>query len=479
MGSEWTRREFVWGLAAVAGVEAAYGSKGAFSTQPLLRLGVASDIHINRSWNQEHYLEKALRWFDAQGADAVLFPGDIAHLGRISELESFARVWDRVFPKNRGRDGRSVERMIVTGNHEFAFWPGLWDRTSEEEMARDRLDYADNMIRTWERLFGEKYEPIWRKEVKDITFIGRQWQGDARNVPPDIESYMKSAAATLPKNRPFFYCQHAHPDNTCYGTGASFDKGASTRALSPFANAVALSGHSHHSLVDDRSVWQGTFTSIACGCVQEAGYGGRGYENALAPYHPSYRNQRMKCLPAFGNEGRCCALVEVYEDRLIVRRRSLQWDELLGPDWVVNLPAVVGGDYDFVRQRMTRGAPQFPRDAKITCEIAQDPDSAGPGLKGKPCLRLMFPRAESREGSRVFDYIVRVLVNGREEMCLKVLSYDFCLPPAHANAPGECLIGLQEIPAGEITFVVTPRNCYGTEGRCISVVWKKQEPLCG
>ena len=49
---------------------------------PLLRFGIASDVHILRDWsdpftpgltNQALHLEKALRWFDAEGAEAVQF----------------------------------------------------------------------------------------------------------------------------------------------------------------------------------------------------------------------------------------------------------------------------------------------------------------------------------------------------------------------------------------------------------------------
>ena len=462
-----TRRGFIGCSTAFGAVRLCGEGLSDVTRKPLLRLGVASDVHLCRNWDQERYLASALRWFDGQGVDAVLFPGDIAHLGRISELESFAHVWDEVFPGCRGSDGRPVVRMVVTGNHEFADWPGLWDRVSEDEMRTDRLDYADNMSRTWERLFGERFEPIWRKEIKGVTFIGRQWRELARKSTLDIEAYMRLVADELPKGRPFFYCQHAHPDGTCYDSIESFDRGASYRALSCFPNAVALSGHSHNSVVDDRSVWQGAFTSIGCGCVQEGGSSYRGYENALAPYWPSYKTQRMRCLPAFGNEGRCCLMMDVYPDGLIVRRRSLQWDESLGEDWKIDVPAVVGGRFDFSRCRRTHAAPQFPSGSQVKVEVCQDPPNAGPGLKNRKCVRISFPHAETKDGSRVFDYVVRAFSNGREVGKWKVLSYGYFLPEGRSRVPGECLVGEDELPSSKIIFEVTPRNCYGTEGRSL------------
>ena len=40
------------------------------------------------------------------------------------------------------------------------------------------------------------------------------------------------------------------------------DKGIATKTLSNYPNAIAFSGHSHYSLTDERSIWQGAFTSI-------------------------------------------------------------------------------------------------------------------------------------------------------------------------------------------------------------------------
>ena len=65
--------------------------------EPLLRFGVASDVHIVKDWgdansrglaDQERHLERALLWFDALGADAAVFPGDMARPGRGREPEA-------------------------------------------------------------------------------------------------------------------------------------------------------------------------------------------------------------------------------------------------------------------------------------------------------------------------------------------------------------------------------------------------------
>ena len=452
----------------------------------VMRFGVASDVHLLCGWRdgncrdldrQAHYLEKALRWFDLLKADAVVFPGDMAHTGRIAELELLASVWDRVFPDCHAADGRRVERMLVTGNHEVGQWPDLWKGYGVEELQRIRFDSdLAHMRTTWKRLFHEDYELMWRRTVKGITFIGCQFPGQPPHNP-QIGEGIRELARDVPKDLPFFYVQHAHPAHSCYcEAGGAVEEEESNAALSRFPNAVALSGHSHNSLCDERSVWQGAYTSIGCGSLAEAGpcYGNVRYDNGGAPYASDYAQQRMKCPPQVGNDGRCCLFIEVYRDHLVVKRHSLAFDESLGDDWVLPVPVRSNGAYGFERRHYYSEAPQFPVDAKMAVEICKsDPVNVGPGLKGKPCVRVSFPRAKAIGGSRVFDYVIKVFDGGREVLRSYVLDPDYYLPESRAHADGECILGAQELPRGRpLLLTVEPRNCFGKTGSSLAFTWE-------
>jgi len=108
-------------------------------------------------------VEKALRWFDAQGVDAVMVPGDIAHSGKIPELVHFATVWDRVFPNGRGSGGQPVEKLFVTGNHDLDAW---WVKGDAAWRTENVFNHGDNPQKVWPRLFHEDFLPIWKKKVK-------------------------------------------------------------------------------------------------------------------------------------------------------------------------------------------------------------------------------------------------------------------------------------------------------------------------
>ena len=467
-----SRRAFVGGsLATMSG--AAFRSFGAFVV-PHLTFGVVSDLHIGGKPDAAAQTEKALRWFASKNVDAVLCPGDIAHSGHIGEMEKFAAVWYKVFPGGFDADGRRVELMISTGNHDIGGWGGRWANCTEEQLRAQCLCHRDNLEKTWRRLFGRKWELIWRREVKGYTFIGSQWS----SLKPPIEAYMKENAATLDADKPFFYCQHQHPKGTCHGAYAfGDDNGESVRALEAFPNAVAISGHSHCAISDERTVWQGAFTSIGAGCLHEGGIG-FDYDNCTAHWHPSYKVKFMASMAdpqSWGGDakGGCCELVEVFDDHLVVHRQSVVFGRQIGPSWNVPLPARRNSKYDFMRRtewRKKNGAiPQFAADAKITVKFCPNGHALeGVGHKGEPCIHVTFPRAKTIKGSRVFDYTVEACADGMPPVTRKLIAAGFAYPEEDADLSAECLFSVAELPCGKpIRFMVTPHDCFGLAGRSL------------
>lgn len=480
-----TRRGFVGGafaFGALGGPRFVAAMDGTKPVPPNLRFGVVSDVHIGNSKpDAVGQVEKAFRWFTSRNVDAVLCPGDIAHSGLISEMEKFAAIWYKVFPDGRAADGRRVELMISTGNHDVDAWGGRWRNFTEGQMLAQRFCYGDNPEKTWRRLFGQKWEVIWRREVKGYVFIGSQWS----SLKPPVEEYFREHADGLRGARPFFYCQHQAPKGTCHGSYSAAlegdDNGEATRALSPFSNAVAVSGHSHCAVSDERTVWQGAFTSIGAGCLCE-GAGGFEYDNVTAYWHPSYRKKLMAPMGGLhaggGDEkGGCCELIEVFDSHLVVHRQSVVFDRPIGPAWVVPLPAKEGGPLDFSRQAAHRVAPQFAPNAMITVKFCPNGHPLeGVAFRGKPCVHVSFPRAKTVDGCRVFDYLVEAKMkdarNRDISIVRKIIAPGFAYPEEFADLPGECLISTEELPpCKSVRFSVIPRDCFGKTGRPLVQDW--------
>ena len=460
-----SRRFFIGGVGAALGDWALPASAFAAPDAPSLRFGVISDVHIGGRKEAPERLRFTLKWMEAHGVEAVLCAGDIAHTGLIRQMEEFAAIWHSVFPDGKASDGRKVELMISTGNHDIA---ANWVKLSDAEARARKFCYRDNPQRIWDRLFGETWDLVWRKEVKGFTFIGAQWQ----TLDPPIERYMKEHAKEIDPARPFFFCQHGHPQGTCHrGLADCFDDGRAVRALSPFPNAVAFTGHSHCTLADERAVWQGAFTSIGAGCLHEGGYN-FDYANAGAFWHPSGKKHLMRPLndpDAWGGDpqGGCFEVVDVYADRLVVRRRSSVCDLPIGPDWIVPVPSRKGAPFDFAVRAATRSAPQFAKDAAVkvaVCPKGHPLENAAHA--GEPCVHVSFPNARPVDGCRAFEYVVTAAVDGKPLRKLRFMAAGGARPEARSDLPTDCLFAAKDLPADrEIVFSVVPRECFGKEGR--------------
>ena len=467
-GGLFSRRFFLGGCASLGALAGrrVFAAPHAALPKANLRFGVVSDVHVrNDSDHDSSTFKRALAYFRDNGADAVLIAGDIADRGRISELRYAADAWYSVFPDDKAPDGRHVEKLFVYGNHDVLAWK--WGRKKEEladpKLAAEAIGYTpESIASTWESCFREKYEPIWIKEVKGYRFVGCHW-----GCADGLEAFMSAHAAELKGPRPFFYTQHAHPKDTCIGTWAwGHDDGTSTRVLSAFPNCVAFSGHSHYTLTDERTVWQGAFTSVNTSSLRYTSLDYNLRENASGN---SYGYKGLKSRGANAGlktyNGRQGMLVEVGDDALVIHRREFIWGEDLGDDWVVPIPASAGGPMNFRRRAAARKAPEFAPGAEVKADVVSEE-------KGK-LVEVSFPAALPVDKCRVFEYeVAAVIVEDDVEMTVasrRVLAPDFFLPKSKCGMAGVCRFGLEELPPeAHMRFDVYPVECFGKKGLPVS-----------
>lgn len=504
-----TRREFFIGGAA-------FGALGAFAgnrffaaagfkagSKPRLRMGVLSDIHVVRAGLDEAIsaegnsltFRRALEWFRSQDVDAVAITGDIADLGNDVNLMAVSDAWYSVFPDDKHPDGRRVEKIFVSGNHD---WYG--DSPPNARIWPDKAECAKHVIKTnmaywWEKAFHEAYEPIWRKEVNGYAFIGCHWDEGGfgreagRSVYPfaRIKEWMAKNGVSLDPSLPFFYLQHPHLKNTCYGPWAwGRDKGVATKTLSAFPNAIAFSGHSHYSLTDERSIWQGAFTSVGCSSLRyqssnydefpPAGFenwtGGGGREGWRAN-----ANKFLKKL--YCGDSRQGMLWSVYDDCIVVRKREFLSGADIGLDWVLPLPAAESRPFAFAERAKKFRAPQFPENAALKIERTRARNRGGRQRGGTGMVEAVEQDAFNitapsvvKDNSARAQYYEFVAVRADGGRVVKRV-----LPPSfhHAlsnwrkmKAPVSCIFGAGELGGGMVRFEVAGVNCFGTKGAALA-----------
>ena len=469
------RREFLKGVAGfgavtglgwmkVAGAAAVPGAR--------LRLGVLSDIHIRAAGDEATFV-KALEYFRDHGAEAVLIAGDFADTGRIFQAKLLADAWFKVFPNDRAPDGRHVERLFIFGNHCITGWS--WGDELKKDTARaaqEGIGYGDNRKRVWDEVFHEEFKPIWMKTVKGIPVIGAHW--DDSKAGNQVEAFMQAHGKELDPHVPFIYTQHDHPKDTCFGAWAwGHDDGRATRALSPYPNAIAFSGHSHYTLTDERSVWQGAFTSINTSSMKYSSVDYSLRENINGNGYGFQKENRAHRMPQVGTrDGRQGMLVSVFDDHLAIERREFVFGESLGDDWVVPLPAATK-PFSYAERAKNRVAPQFAADAKVS--VALKPKKTGDKDENKNFtpVELTFPAAETRAKCRVFEYeVTAVLCEDDVEIVQaqrRMMSPDYHLPASKLVKSVTFTFAAEDLLAkGRYRFEVRPVECYGKKGAAIA-----------
>ena len=293
--------------------------------KPNIIFGVISDTHLRTTatgkYSQKYWSDKwvvsALRHFRDQNVDAVIHCGDMAHLGQIEELEFHRVAWEKVFPGDIAPDGHRVERLFVTGNHDIdAPNYGMGEfikRIYPDEAERKKHLLRTDIASSWERIWGEKYEPVWHRQVKGYHFFGRHFVADERRVAKLVDSVIGPGNAI----RPFFHFAHFPP------------RARLNKALMRYPNAVGFFGHWHASAADwNRIIMRSAGPAIQCpSCCPYA-------NNSLASIQYPWSKTVMEGVSA-GGKSRQGYVVKVYDDMLVIERREFTHGGSLGADWVM------------------------------------------------------------------------------------------------------------------------------------------------
>ena len=475
---------------------------------PNLTFGVVSDIHITKigadekmeDWGNNLTFRHALEWFRDQGVDAVVIAGDMADNGMDDHLEAVAQAWYAVFPDDRYPDGRPIQKVFAYGNHDFH---GFLYGGYAAKRYPDAAECAKHVLRAdlkgwWEKIFHEEYSPFYAKEVKGYPFLVTHWDdgtkmdggfGTADFYGAALGDYLAKSGHKIDPSRPFFYMQHPHLKDTCYGPWAwGHDNGVATKHLSAYPNAIAFSGHSHYSLTDERSLWQGAFTSVGTSSLRYTGcpydeFPPLGYENTWSEGAGASAGRINAAKMMDGFEAGDCRqgmLWRVYDDCIVVRRREFLSNLDVGPDWVMPLPTAESRPFAFAERAKKFRAPEFADGGKL--EVMRTTLKTRGGADGdkpiesveKDAFRLTAPAAVPDPSARLYELEFAVEAKGGGRKTKLVLAEGFNHAPTHKKATDRswCGFTVDELPKGEqVRFSVTPMNCFHARGATLVSDW--------
>ena len=450
MGVVTTRKGFLGGFLS-AGALGGCSSLGISAPPALLKFGVVSDIHVTTPESCAMF-RRALAYFRRRGADAVVVAGDLADWGLRSGLRYVKEAWDAEM------SGSGAVPLFITGNHDFDGW---WYGDMTLDMHVQGYSEADALSRhgmkaCWEEAFGESWAPFRTRVVKGFEFVSTEWgrENEAKAV-----EWAKSRAGEAAV-RPMFFIRHQPLPGT---TGDSGSGDTSLRdALAALPNCVSFTGHTHRTLNDERSIWQGGgLTAISVPSMSYTSLPG-GYENGSGARDGSCISSmaklpsRAKLLEAQG------FFVVVRAGTMEVERYDFEERETAAPPWIVPMPLSCGRPYAFEEHAKRTPVPAFPSGAAVSVRTVNSERRNG---RWSIFMELTFPAARSPGDGRVFDYEIRTVGESGETLAAKrFLSPAFYRARRHEQGEMSFLFDAMDVPeTGEYNFHVVARNCFGAE----------------
>lgn len=306
-----------------------------FNTKnPSFKVGVISDTQLPPTEedlkNNDKYvnnLKKALTVMKNNDVDMIVFAGDIGDLGTYFAFETYENTIDEVF----GEERPIVQ--TVMGNHDF------WNKNAKT---------AINHLKAFEKVTNES--PWTHYVVNGYHFIGASpncgsmsagYRLTSRWLDRELEKASKDS-----DGKPIFVMTHNQPFDTCYGSEDWGDK-TLNKVLSKYPNVVNFSGHSHYSILDERSIWQGDYTVMS---TQSLSYTEleQGKENGTIP--PNAEETPMGYIMDFSDNA-----VNIH--RINFSDGNLGKEEKKDMLWSFSLPYKNDGKYSFDSRKALNAAP--------------------------------------------------------------------------------------------------------------------------
>ena len=490
-----TREKFIKGALSAFGFLSLPG--GLFSApagwkpkkKPNLIFGILSDTHLQTGWDGKTphggypltYVTNAMKLFRKRNIDAFMHLGDMAHRGKNAEAEYHRDIFDTFFPRGkRSSDGRKVEKLLVVGNHELygdaaggpgAWAPHIWPDPDE----RKKHVLCGDLPKYWERIWGEKYEACWHKEVNGYHFFGRHWTTDEAILAEFIRG--KAETLRLKGTKPFFILSHARHHFAFF------------KALKDFPNAVAFFGHWHMSNADWKTIFFDKygfafFPSIQVGACRMDGANVLDAKERVTKGDVFMEEvEKKSAWSETEKPSRQAMIVNVYDDMVVFERHEVGKGGKLGPDWV--MPVMGNGEersHPFSTEELKKviGEPQFGRNAKVEVKLEKtvavgERNNSALELKAPTVLRIKIPLADGNPDSRVYAYDVVVIGDDPQKRLFRSVYFEG-VNLAVGNEPNHGMtivdIPVNELPSGKtLTVAIRPLSSLGTKGKAIAVTY--------
>lgn len=279
----------------------------------LAKIGIISDSQLKKNIRNNFFnfygynMFRALKIFKKHNIDIIILAGDITINGEIINYLYFKEIYNSVYENNQ----RPI-LISLMGNHDY-------------------MDKKYSKLGNQKKFF--KYMnsyPFAHYLINNYNFIFLSYSFIIKGHSKKEEySWLKSRIENARKNKkkvgdPIFIISHMPPKKTVYGSENYSGNKDLYDILKNYPEVISISGHSHYSLRNKKSIWQGEFTALN---IQSISYIelDKFYSNYLDVVNSS-KNDSMGLM------------VYLNRDNVIFDRIQFSPEEILEERWNINFP---------------------------------------------------------------------------------------------------------------------------------------------
>ena len=316
-----------------------------------VKFGVITDAHIPNMETIEKNLYNALFELKKREVDLLIFAGDICDQNQEWAYEIYKTIFDSVFGVNR------PQVLAVSGNHDLWSNVHVCDKTAVENLMKynGQGDFNTHLEVNGFHFIGVTSYPYFDgKDTETEGAFEASKRGDYAYIEGWLEAELEKSCSASEK--PVFVITHFPPKNTLPGSYRTELDGNKTLAeiFKRYPQVISISGHTHFSLYDDRSIHQRDFTSVnggslhcvCCTQIEKANENGELEEFIDLARQPADAYRKFPTY-LYG---------EADEKQVRFTRLCASTNETCGEDWKIDYP-VKKENFVYTDDRLGKAAP--------------------------------------------------------------------------------------------------------------------------
>ena len=336
------------------------------------RFFVGSDTHIGRNNDASSKLTNALSAFNTVDpkADGVLLVGDVTNNGDESEYDSLMGIIDS---SELGQKGKV---QLSMGNHEYNSGDMARFEQKTKEKANQVLYYGTDGTNSTD------INSISALAATVIKLSAKNYAGDYTDQYDMVKTALETSTAKN-ANAPIIVMGHHGIPNTAYVTNEWYGSyGAILDLFKDCPQVIHISGHSHATLEDARSIWQyNGYTAIQDGTI------GAYFENEKGKIDPDTGADATR--PADSEIASQALRIDVLNDGTVkIYRMNLTTGKYMyeNEPWTFTVNST---ERPYTSARQSETAPSFAENAVVTADSVANSTS----------LTVHFPAAAAGSDS--------------------------------------------------------------------------------